>query len=914
MANNKDPEIKGTIGMDYDSTGADEAKADLKETAATSEQAAQKSAAASEKEAERQKQLAQMMRLTLMTRKELRAEIQRLMASQKAAASVKNAKAYEELAASINRAKEAMEKLNTAQQVGMIAMQQQAQTGMQFAQGLGSMKTAAEQGAAGLATMATQAIALGMAIKAGLGPIGWVMAALQGLGMIVTHFTEKSKKEEEAIKATTAALKEQAQAMEDLAETEEKNKAAVELAEADDEAADIRRAGEKEVDALRDNNEKARAEREKGLRDQRAADEKERQQEAEAVRTGQMSPEVAEARERERAAKREAAEKAAEEAAAAEEKVLLEREKKLGDELLSARNKAFIGIREHLSFQDAAALTVEDKALQVLVQQADAAKAREEELDQKLDEAQKAYDEDDSDRNKEVLDKAHDAWLAAAVQHSQLEDELALRTKEQVAILEDAGRLEAETAEGKSREAVAIMAGLNAARKGVEEQEAANKAVDEKLAALEQQQAVLGEEKAELDAAAESAGKEAQAAATSAKLAEQWKEVQKLTQPVRIAWLREHLEALEDGTELERQYRELLYHEIETQATAARQEEWQRVQREKSLADQATWLRAMAEDLEYGSEEAKRWAEQLRQVETRQIQEALGNLEKDFKVTGNYVAEDKRTQRQILLDDKKALEGRAARLRGLIGETTDFALRRQLQEKLDDTVKQQKALEEATAANAKACRAMLKGYKAPSFHTKNKMVEGNLKRLGHAYARNIRLAEKAAERGDTKAQERYTRLAGKYADKITRTRKDFAAEHKKNLDALQAAQKKQKDEEEESAKDSKRNRARKNREEGKKKPKDEKPKQPEKPKEDPKARQQEKKEQELADTKEVLKSTREALSDMSSKVSDLAEAAADISTAAGQIAKSAGSSLKTLKKQLKAMKTDIANLWKEVDA
>ncbi|MDO4954530.1 MAG: hypothetical protein Q4E43_05275 [Akkermansia sp.] len=907
------PDLEMTAGMAYDPSGADEAKADLKDTAAASEQAAQKSAAASDKDAEKQKQLAQMMRLTMMTRRELREEILRLIAAQKSAAAANDTKRYEQLTTSINRAKEALEKLNTAQQVGMIAMQQQAQTGMQFAQGLGSMKEAASQGAAGLATMATQAIALGMAIKAGLGPIGWVMAALQGLGMIVTHFTEKSKKEEEGIKAATKALEEQTAALDKNAAAHEKNAAAQALADADDKAEGLKKAAKKKLDEMREENRGKEELRRQDLDQKRRAAEMARKEDAAEVQAGRMDPAEASARDKMRQEKVAAAEKDAEAAAAAEEQTLLGKEKETGAAILKARQETLKGLTKGLSGEDMAVLAIEDKALQQLVNRFDEAAAREKQQEEKVEELRKKHDDDPTEANLQAYQEAEENLEELWQERLNLERELVERTRKQVEVLEKKGKLDAKTKEGKAAEAVSIISGINAAQEAVEKQEESNRQLEEKSSELLRQQETLKRESELHDAAAKAAEKEASTAQHSAALAEGWKEAQTQAAPKRIAWLQEMLAGLEEESALHRQYNELLKQELAAQETAARQEEWQRVQREGSLADQAAWLRDTAGHLEAGSEEAKKWAEQLQGVETRQIQEAMGNLEKEFKVTGNYVAEDKRTQRQILQDDKKALAGRAQRLQALIAETKDFSLRQQLQEKLDETVKQQKALEAATAANAKACRAMLKGYKAPEFHDKNKMVERNLKQLGHAYARNIKLAEKAAEKGDTKAQERYTRLAGKYADRIARKRKDFTKEHEKNLDAIQAAQKKQKNEEEGSAKDSKKSRSRKNREDAKQKPKKDAPKQ-NAPKKKAAPAQQQKKEHELADTKAALADAQKALGDMSGKVAELAGVTAQIASAASEIAKTAGAKLKSLKKQLKTMQTDISNLWKEIDA
>lgn len=70
------------------------------------------------------------------------------------------------------------------------AAAQQARAGAHVAGSLGNMARAARAGSTDIAGMANQMMALGTAMKAGLGPIGWVMIALQGVQMAIDQFNE----------------------------------------------------------------------------------------------------------------------------------------------------------------------------------------------------------------------------------------------------------------------------------------------------------------------------------------------------------------------------------------------------------------------------------------------------------------------------------------------------------------------------------------------------------------------------------------------------------------------------------------------------------------------------------------------------------------------------------------------------
>ena len=933
---------------------AQKSSAATQQAAASTEQAAQKSAAASEKEAERQKQLAEMMRLTMMTRKELRAEILRLVDAQKSAAAQNNSKAYEELTTSINRAKEALEKLNTAQQVGMIAMQQQAQTGMQFAQGLGSMKEAASQGAAGLATMATQALALGMAIKAGLGPIGWVMAALQGLGMIVTYFSDKSMKEAEAIKASTKALEEHKKALDDLATAHEKNAASQVLAEADDKVAAIRQGAKMELDALEQKHASAARERERDLMHKRSVAEMTRNEDAKAVQDGLLDPAVAAAREQMRNDEVAAAEKGAQLAGKAEEKERLLAELALAPKLKQAREKTLHDLSSGLSNEDLAVLSIQDKALQQLAQRMDETKAKEQEAERQIDQLVKA--KDDSDAGKAALQAATDLAYELHGQRTALEAELVARTKEQVAVLERAGRLDSETADAKAKEALAVVAGLNAARQALADQEDEHNAQQQKLAELDLQIDALSRERGLAEAAAQHEQQEEAAAQQASALAEQWAAKQKETTPKRIKWLQETLDKLKKNSQIWTTYNNQLQQETETLhdqqwadlqkqgraaqkawlknlikelpedsqehakytkalkdlAAAAQQEKWQRIQQRGTLAQQQKFLQKILANTKEGSAEAERWNQEMHNVTESIAAKELSEMNETFKVSGQYAVEDKRTQYKILHADRAQLEARAKRLREMFGEEHDAGLREQITKALKENLEQQKGLAQATLANTQAARASLKAYQPPEFHHKNKIIEGNLNRLGKAYAKHVRLEEKYAEQGNFKQAARQDRMRRSIGERITKINKDFAGQVKKDTDDLKASSKK------ETAEAKKRLRHQQKQNQDLLKDSKQKKKKPQDDQQKPRQKTQEQELQQtkaaLEQSKQTLQNTQKALDDMQTKVAETLALCSRITAAAESISKAAGRSLKSLKTRTATLESEVKRLWQEVDA
>ncbi len=170
--------------------------------------ALEQAAKAAEKEAQERAALNDTMRLEAMSRRQLEAEMRRLTAARKEAAAAGDAEKFQDLKAQVDRAKMAMEGLTTAENVGTIAALNKAQAGMQVAQTLKGLADGARNGTASLGDLANGIVAVTMAMKAGLGPIGWLMMALQGLDMLVQKYmSDSAEATQRSIKETEEATR-----------------------------------------------------------------------------------------------------------------------------------------------------------------------------------------------------------------------------------------------------------------------------------------------------------------------------------------------------------------------------------------------------------------------------------------------------------------------------------------------------------------------------------------------------------------------------------------------------------------------------------------------------------------------------------------------------------------------------------
>ena len=163
---------------------------------------ARQQAQASE-EANTARALTDATRLETLTKQELIAETQRLLEARRAAAASGDTEGYKQLSEQLQTARKAMQALNNEQNLNKAAMAGQAVTGMQIASMLAGLAQQAKAGTLGIGDLTNGVISLSMALKAGLGPIGWVMAGLQGLQMAYDYFAEEAA---EAIAKSTEEL------------------------------------------------------------------------------------------------------------------------------------------------------------------------------------------------------------------------------------------------------------------------------------------------------------------------------------------------------------------------------------------------------------------------------------------------------------------------------------------------------------------------------------------------------------------------------------------------------------------------------------------------------------------------------------------------------------------------------------
>ena len=164
--------------------------------------------AGSGEEEQRSRAMAEVMRLETLTRHELNQEIQRLSAARRAAAAAADTTAYQRLTVQLQTARKAMTDLTAAQNLNKTAWAGQAIQGMQVADTIARLASQAQEGKMQVADLANGVIALSLAFKAGMGPIGLVMAGIQGLQYAYDYFTKES----------TAALEESREELRKYAE------------------------------------------------------------------------------------------------------------------------------------------------------------------------------------------------------------------------------------------------------------------------------------------------------------------------------------------------------------------------------------------------------------------------------------------------------------------------------------------------------------------------------------------------------------------------------------------------------------------------------------------------------------------------------------------------------------------------
>lgn len=137
------------------------------------------------------------MKLATKSRNELIKTLQKLQAELKAAAEAQDVEKYRAVEQEIAETRTAFEKQNQVLELNNIQLGQQAQNGLMVANTLSGMAEGLRNGTLSAGDFVSGIMAITAAMKAGLGPIGWVMLAVQGLTAAMDFFSAQDKKEQE---------------------------------------------------------------------------------------------------------------------------------------------------------------------------------------------------------------------------------------------------------------------------------------------------------------------------------------------------------------------------------------------------------------------------------------------------------------------------------------------------------------------------------------------------------------------------------------------------------------------------------------------------------------------------------------------------------------------------------------------
>lgn len=216
-------------GEALESVGNRVALADQKR-AASAEAAAEKASAAHQKEAaaaqaaaeaeeKRSAREAYAMKLSAMGRQQLVAEIGKLSQARLEAAKAGDVESYGRLAEQLGQGRQAMRRLNADLNLSKVKWMQQAQTAQMLGGQIAAMCNsvahlgdAAKAGELDMVGFATGIMTLSYSAKAALGPLGWVLAAVQALQMAVNAYIKSQNEQREAMRQAAKAARENAEA------------------------------------------------------------------------------------------------------------------------------------------------------------------------------------------------------------------------------------------------------------------------------------------------------------------------------------------------------------------------------------------------------------------------------------------------------------------------------------------------------------------------------------------------------------------------------------------------------------------------------------------------------------------------------------------------------------------------------
>ncbi len=190
-----------TAAAEAEKTAATEAAA----AATQKQQANAQNTEALSKEQQEIEALKAQMALEAKGRAGLIKELERLGKARARAAKAGDVQAYKQLEAQMTKTRQAFERMNQGLEISRLGMMGQMQVAMGAMGAMQSLGNEVNSGSVSLMGMANAVYALGAAIKAGMGPVGWILMAIQGLSMAWDYYSDKQKEAAEAEKARMEA-------------------------------------------------------------------------------------------------------------------------------------------------------------------------------------------------------------------------------------------------------------------------------------------------------------------------------------------------------------------------------------------------------------------------------------------------------------------------------------------------------------------------------------------------------------------------------------------------------------------------------------------------------------------------------------------------------------------------------------
>lgn len=724
------------------------------------EEATKKAAEAMEKAAKAAQEQAAKMELATKSSGELKDEATQLAECLKETAKSGNTEAYVKLVKQLKVVKQAIRETTAAEKNQQSALLGKARAGFYAAQQLGGLAKEVREGNINLANMTGTVMAVSMAIKAGLGPLGWAAMAVQGLQMAWDYFSSSQKAAKEATEQATKAIAEQNAEL-------GRQAIAIQDAKYDELTANL----ERETDALEeatqrelrthDTAAKADADRTASAIRQAQARINARKQEMQAmVDTGELSASAMKEEtarlDAELAAMQQAAADKAEEAARKRldiEQEGLVRQRRLLQSAMhdfeSENSEAFTRFwtdevdkqANNLNAQ-IEAFAAELKGLEAdqkaLVEQLVAAKKNDDDqlaeairlslkntedkisaTSRQLDNATKEFQDvigdliDDKEHH--IFELGGKEFVAAALDLRAKGKELEAKTREiQQKIWENG-----DNVEDAQRAAQLRKEELAAQEEALGLVEESNRKKEETLEA--QKQLADG-----LDGIVNQYRTHRQYAESAGLTQQQMLEADKATLETKLENLRElRKQGGHGGVSLE--------------------------PLDKAIAETESQLRGLAQAMDKEAASAAMKA----------VEGTLRGLERQYKTSTDYARQSGRTQAQIHREDLRILQEKEKRLQELraapgIDAKTEGDINRALQ----STREQISGLKAAMAASAANARRWIRETEPPKLQAKNKVVQGALDRLAKTYRLTAARAARAAEKGDWKAYERSMRTMG----------------------------------------------------------------------------------------------------------------------------------------------------------